>query len=63
MCFNGYRVGHGREILSLLPIKEVDYSDYLSKDFNEPVFTQLEVNNYYERKDGSEFIKKEFYQT
>ena len=59
----GYgRVGHGaREILSLLPIKEVSYSDYLEKDFDEPVFTQLEVNNYYQRKDGSEFIKQEFY--
>ena len=59
----GYgRVGHGaREILSLLPIKEVNSGDYLTKEYSQAVFTQLEVNNYYERKDGSDFVKKEFY--
>jgi saccharopine dehydrogenase (NAD+, L-lysine-forming) len=56
------RVGHGaREILELLPIKEVTPEEYLSKQFNEPVYTQLEVEDYYGRLDGSEFVKKEFY--
>jgi len=59
----GYgRVGYGaREILKLLPIKEVSPSDYLENEYNEPVYTQLEVNDYYQRKDGSQFIKQEFY--
>jgi hypothetical protein len=56
------RVGHGaKEIIDLLPIKEVTPEEYLSTDFNEPVFTQLEVEDYYARIDGSPFVKKEFY--
>lgn len=56
------RVGHGaREMLDLLPITEVSPEEFLSKTFTTPVFTQLEVEDYYGRKDGSEFNKKEFY--
>jgi hypothetical protein len=56
------RVGHGaKEIIDLLPIKEVSPEEYLSNEFNEPVYTQLEVEDYYARLDGSAFLKKEFY--
>jgi saccharopine dehydrogenase (NAD+, L-lysine-forming) len=56
------RVGHGaKEIIDLLPIKEVSPEEYLSNEFNEPVYTQLEVEDYYARLDGSAFVKKEFY--
>lgn len=56
------RVGHGaREILKLLPIQEVSPEEYLHKSFDYPVFTHLEVNDYYYRTDGGEFNKKEFY--
>lgn len=56
------RVGHGaREIIDLLPIKEVSPEEFLSKDFSEPVFTHLEVEDYFGRKDGKEFSKSEFY--
>jgi len=56
------RVGHGaREIMELLPIKEVTPEEFLSTDFNEPVFAHLEVEDYYKRTDGSEFVKKEFF--
>lgn len=56
------RVGHGaKEIIDLLPIKEVTPEEYLSKEFNEPVYTQLEVEDYYGKTDGSEFSKSEFY--
>lgn len=56
------RVGHGaREILEHLPIKEVTPEEYLLNQFNEPVYAQLEVEDYYGRIDGSEFVKKEFY--
>jgi len=56
------RVGHGaREILDLLPIKEVSPEEYLSQNFDSPIFAQLEVEDYYGRKDGKPFVKSEFY--
>lgn len=56
------RVGHGaREIMDLLPITEVSPEEFLTESFNGPVFTHLEVEDYYGRKDGGEFSKKEFY--
>ncbi|MBI1835628.1 MAG: alanine dehydrogenase [Flavobacteriia bacterium] len=56
------RVGNGaREIMDLLPIKEVSPEEYLAGTFNEPIFTQLEVEDYYGRKDGKPFDKKDFY--
>ncbi len=63
ILLTGYgRVGHGaREILDLLPIKEVTPEEFLSQTFNTPVYTQLEVEDYYGRIDGSEFNKKDFY--
>jgi alanine dehydrogenase len=56
------RVGHGaREIIDLLPIKEVSPEEFLGDTFDEPVFTQLEVEDYYARKDFKPFDKQEFY--
>jgi alanine dehydrogenase len=56
------RVGHGaQEIIDLLPIKEVSPEEFLSKEFKEPIYAQLEVEDYYGRKDGGEFLKSEFY--
>ena len=56
------RVGHGaKEIMELLPIKEVSPEEYLLNQYDEPVYAQLEVEDYYERMDGSTFLKKEFY--
>jgi len=56
------RVGHGaREIMSLLPIKEVDPDSFIAQEFNEPVFTHLDVEDYYARRDGGNFVKKEFF--
>jgi alanine dehydrogenase len=58
------RVGNGaKEIMELLPIKEVSPEEYLENQYDEPVYTQLEVEDYYAKLDGSEFIKKEFYST
>lgn len=58
------RVGHGaKEILDLLPIKEVAPAEFVNEKFDEPVFTQLEVEDYYERRDGKPFDKSEFYET
>lgn len=56
------RVGHGaREILDLLPIKEVTPEEYLTQTFDSPVYTHLEVEDYYAKRDGGEFAKSEFY--
>jgi alanine dehydrogenase len=58
------RVGHGaQEIIDLLPIKEVSPEEFLSKEFDEPIYAQLEVEDYYGRKDGVTFVKSEFYST
>lgn len=58
------RVGHGaQEIIDLLPIKEVSPEEFLSQEFNEPIYAQLEVEDYFGRKDGGAFAKSEFYST
>ena len=65
IVLTGYgRVGHGaREILDLLPITEVSPEEFLKKKFDSPVYTQLELEDYYDAKNGGEFDKKEFYST
>jgi alanine dehydrogenase len=56
------RVGHGAvEIIDLLPIKEVAPDEFLSKKFDGPVYTHLEAEDYFGRKDGKPFNKQEFY--
>lgn len=56
------RVGHGaREIMSLLPIKEVTPEAYLNGTFDEPVFTHLGTGDYNKRKSDGGFDKSEFY--
>lgn len=58
------RVGHGaREILDLLPIKEVTPEEFKTKQFDSAVFTHLELEDYYGRRDGGEYSKSEFYST
>lgn len=56
------RVGNGaREILDLLPVKQVTAEQFLSESFDEPVFTHLDTHQYYRRKSDGKFDKKEFY--
>ena len=58
------RVGHGaREILEKMKLKEVSSSEFLTKDFDQPVFTQLEVDDYFDRADGEPFDKFAFYES
>jgi saccharopine dehydrogenase (NAD+, L-lysine-forming) len=58
------RVGHGaREIIDLLPITEVSPDEYLNENFDGPVFTHLEAEDYFAPKDGSPFVKQDFYAT
>ncbi len=56
------RVGYGaREIMDLLPIMEVSPAEFLNDTFDKPVFTHLEVEDYFAPISGQEFDKKHFY--
>ncbi len=56
------RVGNGaKEILDYLKIKEVSLNDYLTKDFNEVVYVQIDVLDYNIRKDNQKLDKYDFY--
>jgi len=56
------RVGHGaREVMDLLPITEVSPEEFLTQNFDGPVFTHLDVEDYYTRIDGTPFEKSDFY--
>lgn len=50
-----------KEILDHLKIREVTDADYLSKNYNEPVYCLIDVSEYNKRRDGGEFSKEEFY--
>lgn len=64
IVLTGYgRVGLGaREVLKFLPIKEVGAEEFLSNTSTEPVFTQLNVEDYYKRADNKPFERNEFYE-
>ena len=59
--------GHGKvamgakEILDGMKIKEVSIENYLSKNYSEPVYTQIDVIDYYKRKGGQAGEKDNFY--
>ncbi|MEM9833057.1 MAG: NAD(P)-dependent oxidoreductase [Bacteroidota bacterium] len=56
------RVSQGAaEVLNEVGIRRVEASDYLEHDYQEPVYTQLEVTQYNQRKDGNPFHEQEFY--
>ena len=58
------RVGHGaREILEKLKLREVSPEEFLRQDFDEPVFTQLEVDDYFAKANGEPFDKYAFYES
>ncbi len=63
LVLTGYgRVGHGaREIIDLLPIKEVSKEEFLKKTFDEPVYVHLDTKDYYRRKGDKHFNQIEFY--
>ena len=57
------RVGLGaKEILDHLKIKQVSIGEFLSKNFNEAVYVQLDVMDYCERIDGKQLGKLDFFQ-
>ncbi len=56
------RVGGGaKEMLDGMKLQEISVADYLSKNFEEPVYCQIDVLDYNRRKDGKELGKQNFY--
>lgn len=56
------RVGNGAsEIFQLLPIRKVTPKQFLTEEFDEPVYVHLDTHEYYERKVDGGFDKKDFY--
>ncbi|MEM6380520.1 MAG: NAD(P)-dependent oxidoreductase, partial [Bacteroidota bacterium] len=57
------RVANGAAlVLRDMSIRQVEPSAFLSQDFIEPVFTQLGISDYVERKDGASFEDQNFFQ-
>lgn len=56
------RVGKGAmETLDTAGIRKVNAADFLTKEFNEPVYAQLCSADYHERKEGGHFNREEFH--
>jgi len=56
------RVGNGSaEVLRDAGFTELSHEDFLAGNGAGPVFTQVGVKRYVKRKDGVEFVKKDFY--
>lgn len=57
------KVGSGaKEVLDHLNIKQVNVDDYLNNDYDEAVYTQLDVLDYNTRLDGEEKDKFDFFE-
>jgi alanine dehydrogenase len=56
------KVGNGiKEILDAIKIKEVSVDNFLTKNYTQPVYTQLDVLDYNKRLDGRVLDCKDFY--
>ena len=56
------RVSNGvKEILDAINIKQVTQNEYLSENFEKPVYTQLGVLDYNKRKDGRQLNEQDFF--
>jgi alanine dehydrogenase len=57
------KVGNGaKEILDAMKIKEVSVENYLTKNYTQPVYTQIDVLDYNKRKDGQVIDFTDFHQ-
>lgn len=57
----GRVAGGAIEILNKMGIKQVSPEDYLNQEFEEPVFTQLAVDDYFKKSNGESFTRQEVY--
>ncbi len=56
------RVGSGAvQVLSDMGIRHVSPDDFLKKEFDFPVFSQIDSEDYVTRKDGEKFKKEDYY--
>ncbi|WP_282054501.1 NAD(P)-dependent oxidoreductase [Maribacter luteus] len=56
------RVGNGaREMLEGMQLQEVGVKEFLNDEFNEPVYCQIDVMDYNQRKDGTTGTDKDFF--
>jgi len=56
------KVGSGvREVLDAIKITEVSIESYLTKNYTQPVYTQIDVLEYNKRKDGSVLDPNDFF--
>lgn len=56
------KVGMGaKEMLDGMKIKQVAVEDFLTKNYSEPVYTQIDVMDYNKRADGTPSSKADFY--
>lgn len=56
------KVGQGAaEMLKAMKVKEVSVDNYLTKNYSEPVFVHIDVEDYNKRIDGKPFDKNGFY--
>jgi saccharopine dehydrogenase (NAD+, L-lysine-forming) len=56
------RVAHGSiELMKKLKIHHVTPEEFLENEYDHPVYVQLRSEDYYERKDGREWDKSDFY--
>lgn len=59
--------GHGKvglgakEMLDAMKLKEVSIEDYLTKNYDRPVYTHIDLQDYNKRIDGKPFDKQDFY--
>ncbi|WP_395047271.1 NAD(P)-dependent oxidoreductase [Flavobacterium sp.] len=59
--------GHGKvglgakEMLDAMKLKEVSVEDYLTKNYDRPVYTHIDLEDYNKRIDGKPFDKQDFY--
>jgi saccharopine dehydrogenase (NAD+, L-lysine-forming) len=61
LCGDG-RVAHGAiEFMKKLKIHHVTQEEFLENTYDHPVYVQLRSEDYYERKDGREWDKSDFY--
>ena len=55
------KVGMGaKEMLDAMALKQISIENFLEKDYDEPVYVQLDVQDYYKRKDGAVSSKDDF---
>jgi Alanine dehydrogenase/PNT, N-terminal domain len=59
--------GHGKvgcgakEMLDAMKIKQVSIDDYLTKNYDRPVYAHIDIEDYNKRIDGKPFDKQDFY--